>query len=42
MLLGRVRTLRVPARRLGSLTRGAFLGARKVPPGDHFGGKTSA
>ena len=36
-LVGRVRTLRVPARRLGALTRGASLDVRKVPHGDHFG-----
>ena len=39
---GRVRTLRVPARRLGALTRGASLDERKVPLGDHFGIKTRA
>ena len=39
-LVGRVRTLRVPARRLGALTRGASLDERKVPLGDHFGIKT--
>ena len=36
-LVGRVRTLRVPARRFGALTREASLDDRKVPPGDHFG-----
>ena len=35
----RVRTLRVPARRLGALTRGASLDERKVSLGDHFGNK---
>ena len=30
-LVGRVRTLRVPARRLGALTRGASLDVRIVP-----------
>ena len=38
-LVGRVRTFRVSARRLGALTRGASLDARKVPLGDHFGNK---
>ena len=32
-----VRTLRVPARRLGALIRGVSLDVRKVPHGDHFG-----
>ena len=41
-LWGRVRTLRVPARRLGALTREASLEDRKVPLGDHYGIKTSA
>ena len=36
-LVGRVRTLRAPARRLGALIRGASLDVRKVPHGDHFG-----
>ena len=36
-LVGRVRTLRVPARRLGALIRGVSLDERKVPLGDHFG-----
>ena len=36
-LVGRVRTLRVPARRFGALTREASLDVRKVPLGDHFG-----
>ena len=40
-LVGRFRTLRVPARRLGALTRGASLDVRKVPQGDHFGRKTN-
>ena len=39
MLVGRVRALRVPARRLGALTRRASLDARKVSLGDHFGNK---
>ena len=37
MLVGRVRTLRVPARRFGALIREASLDDRKVPLGDHFG-----
>ena len=36
-LVGRVRTLRVPARRLGALIRRVSLDKRKVPLGDHFG-----
>ena len=40
-LVGRVRALRVPARRLGALTRGASFDVRKVPLGDHFGRKTN-
>ena len=40
-LVGRVRTLRVPMRRLGALTRGASLDVIKVPLGDHFGRKTN-
>ena len=38
-LVGRVRTLGEPARRLGALTRGASFDERKVPLGDHFGNK---
>ena len=41
MLVGRVRTLRVPARRFGALTRESSLDDRKVPQGDHFGIKTN-
>ena len=36
-LWGRVRTLRVLARRFGALTREASLDDRKVPLGDRFG-----
>ena len=39
--MGRVRNLRVPARRFGALTREAPLDDRKVPIGDHFGRKTN-
>ena len=35
--MGRVRFLRVPARRLGALTRGASFDERKVSLGDHLG-----
>ena len=38
-LVGRVRTLRVLARRLGALTRGASCDERIVPLGDYFGNK---
>ena len=35
-LVGRVRTLRVPARRFGALTKEASLDDRKVPLGHHL------
>ena len=40
-LVGRVRTLRVPARRLAALIRGASLDERKVPLETILGSKTS-
>ena len=40
-LVGRVRALRVPARRLGDLTGRASLDERKIPLGDHFGINTN-